>query len=171
MAEENPMKEIRLEKVVLNIGAGGPGEELEQARDLLEGLTGKEANITEAKSRSAFGVSKGRDIGVMITLRDNEAKEFLESVLKAKENKVNKNAFDDQGNLSIGIKEHIDLPQADYDPELGIFGLDVAVKLERPGFRIKRKKISKKIGKDHRISKEEAINFIEKNFDAEVVGG
>ena len=170
MAEENPMKKIRLAKVVLNIGAGGPGEELEQAKGLLEGLTQREAKVTKAKSRSAFGVSKGRDIGVMVTLRDENAREFLENVFKAKDKKIEKNAFDDQGNLSIGIKEHIDLPQADYDPDLGIFGLDIAVKLERPGFRIKRKKISKDIGDSHKISKEEAVNFIENNFDVEVIG-
>ncbi|MFP4633674.1 MAG: 50S ribosomal protein L5 [Candidatus Aenigmatarchaeota archaeon] len=170
MTNENPMKEIKLEKVVLNIGAGGPGEKLEKAKNLLESLTGRKTKITKARGRSAFGVSKGRDIGAMVTLRENEAERFLERVFEAKENRISRDVFDQQGNLSLGIKEHIDLPGTDYDPEVGIFGMDVAVKLERPGFRIKKKKVSKEIGKDHKISKDEAISFIQKNFDVEVVG-
>lgn len=167
---ENPMREIRIEKVTLNIGAGGPGEKLEKAKGLLKELTGMEAKETEAKSKSAFGVSKGRAIGAKVTLRGKEGKEFLEKIFQAKGEKVSRSNFDSQGNLSIGIKEHIDLPGTDYNPEIGIFGLDVTVTLERPGFHVKRRKVSKEIGKNHRISKEEAIDFIKDEFDVEVSG-
>lgn len=170
MPENNPMKEIRLEKVVLNIGTGGPGEKLEKAKNLLKDLTGREPKITKAKSRSAFGVSQGRDIGVMVTLRDDEAEDFLKKVLEAKEWKLDDGSFDRQGNVSMGLKEHIDLPGTDYNPELGIFGMDITVTLERPGFRTKRKKISRPIGDDHKISKEEAIGFMEEKFEIEVEG-
>ncbi|MFP4116627.1 MAG: 50S ribosomal protein L5 [Candidatus Aenigmatarchaeota archaeon] len=170
MSEENPMREIELQKVVLNIGTGGPGEELEKAKNLLEDLTGREAKVTEAKSRSAFGVSKGRDIGVMVTLRGEEAEEFLERALKARDHKLKRSSFDDQGNFSVGIQEHIDLPGTDYDPEVGIFGMDITATLERPGFSIKRKKIPKKIGENHKITKQEAIDFMKEKFNIEITG-
>ncbi len=168
VSKKNPMEEIRLGKVVLNIGAGGPGEELENAKSLLEGLTGREGKITKARSKSAFGVTKGREIGVMVTLRDNEAEDFIKRVFEAKDGKISKESFDSQGNLSIGLKEHIDLPGTDYDPDIGIFGLDVAVTLERPGFRIKKRSISKDIGEDHKISKKEAMRFVEKKYNVDV---
>lgn len=168
---ENKMRQIRIEKVTLNIGAGGPGEKLEKAVKLLEKLTGRGAKETEARSRSAFGVSKGRKMGAKVTLRGEEAVKFLERVFDALDHTVKISNFDRQGNLSVGIKEHIDLPGTDYDPELGIFGLDVTVTLERPGFRVKRRKISKKVGSSHRISKEDAVSFIKKKFDVEIAGG
>lgn len=167
---ENEMKQIKIEKVVLNIGAGGPGERLEKAKNLLENLTGREVKETSAKKRSAFGVSKGRQIGAMVTLRDGEASEFLERVFEAKDGEISSRNFDEQGNLSIGIEEHIDLPDTQYKPEVGILGLDVTVTLERPGFHVKRRKVSKEIGKDHKISKDDAIDFIKEKFDVKVDG-
>ena len=44
------------------------------------------------------------------------------------------------GNLSFGIHEYIEMPGAKYDPDIGMFGLDVSVNLERPGYRISRRK-------------------------------
>jgi large subunit ribosomal protein L5 len=170
MAEDNPMREIRIEKVTLNVGAGGPGEELEKSKALLKELTGMEPKETEARSRSAFGVSKGRSMGTKVTLRGKEAREFLERVFEANP-ELSKESFDGNGNFSVGIEEHIDLPGTEYDPEMGILGLDVTVTLERPGFRVRRKKISKKIGKGHRISKQEAMEFVDENFDVNIVGG
>ena len=170
MPEQNPMKEIRLQKVVLNISTGGPGEELEKAKKLLESLTGKEGKVTKAKKRSAFGDSKGRELGVIVTLRNNDAEEFLERVLEAKDYKIDSNSFDSQGNFSMGIEEHIDLPDTDYDPDIGIFGMDITVTLERPGFSIKRRRIPGKVGQEHKITKDEAMDFMKENFDVETTG-
>lgn len=170
MEDENPMRKIRIEKVTLNIGTGGPGERLENAKDLLEKLTGKTAKETKAQGRSAFGVSQGRNIGVMVTLRNEKAEKFLERVLKVKDRKIKRRSFSENGNFSLGIEEHIDLPEAEYEPEIGIYGLDVAVSLERPGYRTKRKKISKSVGKSHQIKKDEAMKFVKNTFDVEITG-
>ncbi len=170
MSDKNPMKKIGLEKIVLNIGIGSPGEELEKAKNLLEDLTGKNPKLTKAKRRSAFGVSKGREIGVMVTLRNEEAENFLKKFLDAKDHKIRKSSFDDQGNFSMGIEEHIDLPGTDYNPDIGIFGMDITATLERPGFGIKRRNISRKIGEKHKISKNEAIEFMEEKFEVEITG-
>lgn len=158
------MRKIRIEKVVLNIGIGESGEKLEKAKNLLEQLTGKKAILTKTKRRTTFGVSKGREIGTKVTLRKDEATEILKRLLATKDNKLSPRCFDKNGNFSFGIHEHIDIPGVKYDPKIGILGMDVCVTLERPGFRVKKKRISKPVGKKHRISKEEAIEFIKKNF-------
>lgn len=165
------MREIKVGKVTLNIGVGGPGEELERAKNLLENLSGQEAKETRARGKNTFGVSEGRKIGAKVTLRGGKGEEFLQRALEATNKELEESSFDRQGNFSIGIEEHIDLPGTEYDPETGIFGLDVTVTLERPGFRLKRRKVSKPIGKNHRISKKEAIDFVKESFNVKVNGG
>lgn len=158
------MHEIRIEKVTLNIGCGEAGEKLDKAKKLLENLTGKKVVLTKTHERTTFGTSKGRAIGVKVTLRKNEAKEFLKKALDAVDLKLSEKCFDSQGNFSFGIKEHIDLPGVRYDPEIGIYGMDVCVTLERRGFRVKRKRISHNIGKNHVITLQEARDWIINNF-------
>jgi len=86
--------------------------------------------------------------------------EILQKVLAARGNAVPVSSVDESGNLAFGIKEHIDIPGIKYNPEIGIFGLDVIVSLARPGYRVQRRKRCKSsVGKEHRITKEEAIEF------------
>ena len=71
-----------------------------------------------------------------------------------------------EGNISFGIHEYMDIPGAKYDPKIGMMGLEVCVTLERPGFRIKRRKImKKKIPNKQKITKEESVEFIIKKFN------
>ena len=94
---------------------------------------------------------------------------MLKRLLKAKENKLTDSSIDDFGNISFGIHEYIDIPEAKYDPDIGIMGLQVSVTLERPGFRIKRRKIMKRrIPLAHKISKEDTINYLKKEFNIEI---
>ena len=169
---QNPMRQIRIEKVVLNIGCAGDLQKIERAEKLLKYLTGRErVLITKSKRRSTFGIAKGKPIGVKVTLRKKEALEFLKKAFAAIDNKLKASWFDEEGNFSFGIKEYIDLPGVKYKPEIGMLGMDVCVTLERPGFRIKRRKVQKrKIPKEHRISKEEAIEWVKKTFGVEVEG-
>ena len=163
------MKEIRVEKVTLNIGAGTDKERLERSKKLLESLTKQKAVITNTRRRNTFGVAKGRPIGVKVTLRGNNAELFLAEVLKGVDKKVKMSQING-GNFSIGVKEYIDLPNAVYDPDVGIVGFDVSVTLERPGFRVKKRRLRKaKIGKTHLISKGETIAWM-KDLGVEVVG-
>lgn len=150
------MKEIRVEKVVVNIGCGEAGEKLEKAKKLLAMLVGKTIVVTKSKKRSTFGVPKGRTIGVAVTLRGEDAMKFLERALDANGHKLKPTVFDKQGNFSFGVHEHIGLADVKYDPEIGIYGMDVAVRLERRGYRVSRKSKPTKIGHDHRIKPEEA---------------
>lgn len=160
------MRDIRIEKVVLNIGCGTTLN-IENAKKILEKISQKKVVITKTKKRSTFGVPKAKDIGCKVTIRkDTEA--LLKKLLDAKDNKLNAKNFDETGNFSFGIPEYIDIPGVDYDPKIGIIGFDVCVTLTRPGYRIKKKRISSKIGKKHAIKKEEAMNFVKNKFRVEI---
>jgi len=166
----NVMREIRLEKVTLNIGAGEAGPKLENAKKLIEKLSEKKVVVTRTHKRTSFGTAKNRPIGVKVTLRGRKAEEFLKTALQALENKLKASQFDENGNFSFGIKEYIHIPGMRYDPDIGIMGLDVCVTLERPGFRIKRRKVKpKKVGKKHRITKEESQEWVKKKFGVEIL--
>ncbi len=162
------MKRIRIAKVVLNIGCGEGGEKLERAKKLLEVLVKKKVVITKTKDRTTFGTPKGRPLGCKVTLRGKDAEEFLKRALDAVDFKISKKVFDTQGNFSLGIREHINLAGVKYDPEIGIYGMDVCIGLERPGYRILRKKNPAAIGKQHRIKPSEAEEWVRKNFNVQV---
>jgi large subunit ribosomal protein L5 len=164
------MKKISVEKIVVNIGVGKSGDPLEKAKHALQELTGKKPNVRGArKSVRDFGIHKGEPIGTMVTLRRELAIKFLKSVLEAKGNTLKAVSFDEHGNISIGIHEHIDIPGTRYNPEIGIFGMDVSVVLTRPGYRIAKKRENSSIGKKHRITKEEAVEFFQEQYGAELV--
>jgi len=168
---QNLMKKIFLNKVVLNMGVGKSGDPIEIGKKTLVQITGKKPNARNAKkSQRDWGVRKGEPIGVAVTVRGNDAKELLKKLLVAKDNQINGKAFDNEGNLSFGIKEHIDIPGIKYDPQIGILGLEVSVSLARPGFNIKlRSKHKARIGKNHRITKNDAIKFYTEKFGVKVV--
>ena len=168
---QNLMKKISIAKVVLNMGVGKSGEPIEIGKKALEQITGKKPNARNAKkSQRDWGVRKGEPIGIAVTVRGDDATKLLKKLLVAKDNQIKKSAIDDEGNLSFGIKEHIDIPEIKYDPKIGILGLDVSVSLERPGFNIKlRSKRKAKVGKHHRITKNDAIKFLTEEFGVEVV--
>lgn len=165
---ENPMREIRIEKIVVNIGCGEAGEKLDRAKKMLRGLVGKEVCVTRTAKRTTFGMAKGRDIGVKVILRGKEAIEFLKRAFDAVDNKINKRVFDKQGGFSFGVKEHISFQGVKYDPEIGIFGMDICVSLERKGFRVLRKRKKSKISKTHKITPKESIDWVIKNFGVKV---
>lgn len=156
----HPMKTISLEKLTLNIGAGEPGDRLEKSSSIMETIVGKPPVRTKNKKRNTFGGVKGRNIGVKITLRGAEAESMLKRLLHATENKLPETVFDSTGNFSFGVKEYINIQGVKYDPEIGIMGLDVAVTLQRPGFRVRRRRLQQKpIGQAHRITRDEAIEW------------
>ena len=168
---QNLMKKISLAKIVLNIGVGKSGDPIEIGKKALGQISGKKPNARNAKkSQRDWGVRKGEPIGIAVTVRGNDAIEVLKKLLEAKDNQIKESSFDNEGNVSFGIKEHIDIPGIKYDPKIGILGLEVSISLARPGFNIRFRSVRKtKIGKNHRITKNDAIKFLTEKFGAKIV--
>lgn len=165
----NPMKEIQVSKVVINIGVGKSGDPVEKAKNALSELTGKTPSVRGAKkSVRDFGIHKGEPIGAMVTLRRTDATNFLRRIIESKRNVIKNSSFDNNGNISFGIHEHIDIPGTKYNPDIGIFGMDVCTALTRPGYRISKRRNPNKIGKNHKITKDESIEFFKAQFGVEV---
>lgn len=162
----NPMKSIKIEKITLNIGAGKDQARLEKGIVLLNSI----ANATPIKTITnkrvqEWGLRPGLPIGCKLTLRKDRAIKLLPKLLEAVDNKLKQSQFDNSGNIAFGIHEYIEIPGVKYDPKIGIMGLEVCVTLQRPGYRIKRRRMMvRKIPPRHRISKQEAITFMESNF-------
>jgi large subunit ribosomal protein L5 len=165
------VRTLRIGKVVVNIGVGRSGEAIERARRVIEDLVKQKASSRKAKkSIRDFGVHKGEPIGMMVTIRGKKCADILRLLLQARENRIQGSSFDDFGNCSFGIKEHIEIPGVRYNPEIGIFGLNVSAVMERPGYRVaRRNRSAARIGKAHRVGKEEAVEYFKKNFGIEVI--
>jgi len=151
----------KIEKVVVNISVGKSGEPLEKAAKILKDLTGQTPCKRKAKKTVRdFGIRKGEPIACIVTLRKQRAIEFLKKVFPVIDNKISKEHFDEYGNFSFGIKEHIEIPGVKYDPEIGIFGMDICLSLGRFGYRVKtRRKGKAKIGSKHILTPDEALVF------------
>jgi large subunit ribosomal protein L5 len=167
-SEFHEMRRPRVEKVVVHMGVGEGGRELANAEEILAEVAGQEPVRTTAKSTiGEFGVREGDPIGAKVTLRDDAAQEFLGTALPLVE--LSRSQFDQYGNFSFGVEEHTDFPSQEYDPNIGIYGLDVTVNLVRPGYRVrKRDKASGSIPPRHRLDGDDAAAFLEQEFDVEV---
>ncbi len=171
MTSTNPMRAISVEKVVVNIGVGEAGDKLLKAVKVLELVTGQKPVQTLSKSTIRdWGIRRNMPIGARVTLRGPKAGEFLRKALSIRSNRLAAYSFDPRGNFSFGVPDYTDFEGMKYDPEIGVFGMDIAVVLERPGFRIARRKIARRrIPKAHRISKDESIEFVRSSLKVEVV--
>ena len=170
MQYENVMQEPRIGKVTLNIGVGESGEKLVKAETLLQKITNKKPVRTNSKHKlPSWNLRKGEPIGCKVTLRGKDAEEVLKRMFYARDNKLDDSNFDKLGNLSFGIHEYIDIQGLKYDPDIGIFGLNVTATIEKPGYRIKRRKLKKtKPSKKQTLTKQEAIDFIKEKFGVEI---
>jgi large subunit ribosomal protein L5 len=169
--ESQPMLKPKIEKVVVNISVGKSGEPLEKATRVLKEITGQTPCKRRAKdSIRDFNIRKGESIACIVTLRKEKALEFLKKALPVVDKKLSARSFDKQGNFSFGLKEHIELPGVKYDPDVGIFGMDVCVSMIRPGYRVKsRRKQKGKIGSKHVLTPEESMTFARETFGVEIV--
>ena len=168
---ENPMRALRVEKVTVNIGVGEAGEKLVKAQKVLEMVTGQKSVQTISKTVNRdLGIRVGMPLGCKVTLRGEAAEAFLVRALSIRENKVYSYSFDKEGNMSFGISDYTDFDGMKYDPEIGIFGMDISVVLRRPGNRItQRALLRRRIPKSHRVDRAEAIEYMKETFDVQVV--
>jgi large subunit ribosomal protein L5 len=167
----NPMQHARIEKVVVNLSIGQAGEPLQRARSVLESITEHKASQRRAKrSVRDWGVRKGEPIAIIVTLRKADANAFLKRAFYAVGNRLKKSSFDTEGNFAFGIREHIELPGVRYDPSIGIYGMDVCVTMEKPGYRVKRRRRLKgEVGKIQKVTPEESMSYVKSLFGVEII--
>lgn len=161
----------RIAKVTVNMGIGDGGERLEKAEATLEKLTGQKPLRTYGKvNNRELGVRPGMAIGAKVTLRGDAAEDFIRRALYTRLNKIHEWSFDNQGNLQFGVTDHTNFEGERYDPDIGVYGMDVAITLEKPGHRIKhRRLLARKVPKAHRVTREEAKAFLSEKFNLEVL--
>lgn len=168
---DTPLRSPRIDRVVVNIGVGEGGDKLMKAEKVLQAVTGRKPSRTVARQANReFAIREGTPIGCRVTLRDEVAEEWLKKAFWVRNNKIPDYSFDNEGNLNFGVVDYTDFPGQKYDPEIGIFGMDVAVVIHRAGARIqKRRLLARRIPRSHRVPRDEAIAFLAKKFSLEVV--
>jgi len=164
-------RDVHVEKVVVNIGVGEAGERLTKACKVLEMVTGQKPVQTISKTVNRdLGIREGMPLGCKVTLRGDVAADFLKRALVIREMRVPVYSFDPEGNMSFGITDYTDFDGMKYDPEIGIFGMDISVVLRRTGNRItQRALLRRRIPKGHRVQRDEAIQFMKDNFSVKVI--
>lgn len=169
MSKENPMTKPRIEKITLNIGTSSEQKDLKNAAYLLKTITGKKPVRTYSKHRiPTWNLRKGLPIGVKVTIRGKDAEELLKRLLDSVSFKISKRAFTNHG-FSFGIPEYIQIEGVEYNPKIGIIGLEAAVTFEKPGYRIKRRRLFKKpVPKKQQTTKEEIMNYVQKELNVKV---
>jgi large subunit ribosomal protein L5 len=164
------MRGIHIDKVVVHMGVGESGEKLVKAENIMKTITKQTPIRSVAKmTQPAFNIRKGAPIGCKVTLRGKTAEDFIKTALTIVNKTIFESQFDKSGNFSFGIEEHTDFPGMSYDPQVGIFGMDVNVVLERNGIRITRRKMQqKKLPEKQRVKKADAVAFLKEAYSVEV---
>lgn len=166
---ENPMRKIRIEKIVLSCGA--TGQDIERSKKLLQTLSKREPRIvlTGPKRRiPAFGVKPLMQVGTMVSIRGNDAPAILKQLLGAVDNTIKSKQIKENG-FSFGIHEYIEIPGIEYQRDIGIRGLNVTVCFIRSGVRVSRKRIrNTKLPTKQHVSQKEIINYMGENFNTRI---
>ncbi len=168
----NVMRDIRLEKIVINIGTGNDTNAQSNAKKLLTVLTGKKPADTISRRRiPAFKITKGTHIGAFVTIRGKMAEPLAERLFKTVDNRVSNKSI--SGNtINFGIREYIDIPNLKYDPIVGIIGMNVNISFKRKGMRTQTKKRARaKVKKSHMlISRDDMIKYLKESQGVEIIG-
>ena len=132
---KNVMEVPKLDKIVINVGAGEARENakvIDAIMNDLAAITGQKPVVCRAKKSVAnFKLREGMPIGVKVTLRNENMYEFLDKFFNVSLPRVrdfrgiNPNSFDGRGNYSTGIKEQLIFPEIEYDKIDKVRGMDI----------------------------------------------
>ena len=127
----------KIQKVVLNMGLGVDGNDtkiIKSCEEDLARITGQKPVITKfKKSISNFKTRKNTNAGLKVTLRRNKMYEFIDRLVNIALPRIrdfrglSPNGFDQFGNYTFGIKEHIVFPEVNFDKVEKIRGLDISI--------------------------------------------
>jgi len=166
------MEELYVDKIVIHMSVGESGDKLVKGETLMTEICSgaKPVRTIARRTVPAFGLRKGQVMGCKLTLRGAAAEAFLETSLAIIEKKISLQQFDQNGNFGFGIEEHTDFPGQSYDPQIGIYGMDINVVIEKKGVRIARRSAQKKkLPTKQHVRRDEAVSFIKERFSVEVV--
>ncbi|MGC9955015.1 MAG: 50S ribosomal protein L5 [Rhizomicrobium sp.] len=134
---KNPLQVPKINKIVVNIGAGeaaGDQKKIQSAVNDLTAIAGQKAVVTRAKKAIAtFKIRKDLPIGVRVTLRQDRMYEFLDRLVTMALPRVRDfrglkgTSFDGRGNYALGLKEHIIFVEIDYDKTENVWGMDIII--------------------------------------------
>ena len=134
---KNIMQVPRLSKVVLNIGLGESltnPKAMESANKDLVAIAGQHPVVTKArKSIATYKLRQGVPIGMCVTLRDKRMYEFMDKLVSVVLPRIrdfqgiSRDAFDGQGNYTLGMKEQIIFPEIEYDKVDKVRGLEITI--------------------------------------------
>ncbi len=169
--QSNKHLQPQIAKITINIGVGEAGERLKKAESVLESVTKqKPVETISTVTSKEWALRKMMPIGCKVTLRKEKADTFLKEALKTREHQIGDFAFDKQGNLSFGVADHTLFEGQKYDPNIGIFGMDVCITMEKPGHRTKKRRVARrKVPHRHRVTREETMQFMTDNYKVEIV--
>jgi ribosomal protein L5 len=166
-SENNVMRQIKLEKIILN--CGGTDDKLERSAKLLNILTGRKIKkVSSTKRIPTFGVRPGLVTGCMVTIRDSEKEKLLKRLFGAIGNKISSKKIT-SNHFSFGVKEYLEIPDMEYQRDIGIIGFDVTAVFTRNGKRVAFKKIKQgKLPKKQDVTKEEIIDYLQNKLGVTV---
>jgi len=134
---KNPMQAPRLEKIVVNCGAGEIARDSKLMEIIMNDLaiiTGQKPQIRRAKkSVSNFKIRKGMPVGLKVTLRGDRMYEFLERLISVAIPRIrdfrglSPDSFDGRGNYTFGVTEQLIFPEIEYDKVQSVFGMDITL--------------------------------------------
>lgn len=164
--KENPMRAVRVLKVVVNAGVGESGEPRTKAERVLQMVTHQKPVATRSRSTNRdFGIREGQEIGAKVTLRGAAAQDFLDRALDARDRQLDPDSVDRAGNVSFGVTDYTDFAGMKYDPEIGIRGFDVCLTIGRAGFRVRARRIAPRpIPRYERVTPDETRRFLAEHF-------
>lgn len=166
---ENKMRQIEIEKMVLN--CGGVEDKLEKCIKLLEMIAeGRKIYKVKATKRiPAFGISPGKLAGCKVTIRDKDKIiDLLKRFFASMDNEI-KGKQITENQFSFGIHEYIEIPGLEYNRDIGILGFEAMLVFKRKGKRVKLRKVKRgSYPKKQFVSKEEIKEYLIKNFGVEI---